>query len=54
LAGNSCLQGDRIGEYFFLDELKRGDLVVFEDMMGYTMVKMTEFNGMNRASFLLV
>ena len=54
LAGNSCLQGDHIGEYFFLDELKIGDLVVFEDMMGYTMVKMTEFNGMNRASFLLV
>ena len=54
LAGNSCLQGDTIGEYFFLEKLKIGDLVVFEDMMGYSMVKMTEFNGMKRALFLLV
>jgi len=54
LAGNSCLQGDMIGEYFFQKELHIGDEVVFEDMMGYSMVKMTEFNGMQRAEFVLL
>jgi carboxynorspermidine decarboxylase len=54
LTGNSCLQGDIIGEYFFIDKLNIGDRVVFEDMMGYSMVKMTEFNGMENAEFILV
>ena len=52
LSGNSCLQGDLIGEYFFQHELNIGDQVVFENMMGYSMVKMTEFNGMQKAEFL--
>lgn len=52
LAGNSCLQGDIIGEYFFKEALQIGDEVIFEDMMGYSMVKMTEFNGMERAGFV--
>ena len=54
LAGNSCLQGDIIGEYFFKEALKIGDEVVFEEMMSYSMVKMTEFNGMDRAGFVLL
>ena len=49
LAGNSCLQGDIIGEYFFRDPLSIGDKIIFEDMIGYSMVKMTEFNGMPKA-----
>jgi len=53
LTGNSCLQGDLIGEYFFKEALSIGDKVIFEDMMGYTMVKMTEFNGIEKATFLL-
>ncbi len=53
LAGNSCLQGDLIGEYFFHKKLEIGDEVIFEDMMGYSMVKMTEFNGMENASFIV-
>ncbi len=53
LAGNSCLQGDIIGEYFFQKKLEVGDEVVFEDMMGYSMVKMTEFNGMENARFIV-
>jgi len=53
LTGNSCLQGDIIGEYFFTHPLKIGDQVIFEDMMGYTMVKMTKFNGIKEASFIL-
>ena len=53
LTGNSCLQGDIIGQYFFTKELHIGDQVVFEDMMAYSMVKMTEFNGMEKATFYL-
>jgi len=54
LAGNSCMQGDYIGEYFFKQELSIGDVVIFEDMMGYSMVKTTQFNGMERANFYLL
>ena len=53
LAGNSCLQGDMIGVYFFVEALEVGSKVTFKDMMGYTMVKMTEFNGMKKANFVL-
>ncbi len=52
LTGNSCLQGDCIGEYFFLEPLKVGSRVRFKDMIGYTMVKMTEFNGMEKAKLI--
>jgi carboxynorspermidine decarboxylase len=54
LTGNSCLQGDIIGEYFFKDELQIGDRVIFEDMISYSMVKMTEFNGMENAEFIVL
>jgi len=53
LTGNSCLQGDIIGEYFFTHTLEIDDRVLFEDMMAYSMVKMTEFNGMQKANFYL-
>jgi len=52
LTGNSCLQGDIIGEYFFTHPLEVGDHVIFEDMMGYTMVKTTQFNGIKEALFI--
>ncbi len=45
LGGVSCASGDIVGEYGFAQPLQIGDRVVFEDMMGYTMVKMTRFNG---------
>ena len=51
LTGNSCLQGDYIGAYFFKEPLEIGSKVIFQDMMGYTMVKMNEFNGIEKASF---
>ena len=54
LAGNSCLQGDIIGEYFFQKPLSVGDKIIFEDMMGYSMVKMTQFNGMELAGFVVM
>lgn len=45
LGGNSCLAGDVIDEYSFDQPLKVGDRVIFEDMLHYTMVKTSFFNG---------
>ena len=46
LAGPTCLAGDVIGDYSFDDELHEGDVLTFEDMALYTMVKTNTFNGM--------
>ena len=45
--GPTCLAGDVIGEYGFPHPLKEGDVVVFEDMAIYSMVKNNTFNGVN-------
>jgi carboxynorspermidine decarboxylase len=45
LGGNSCLSGDVMGEWSFENDLKSGDKVIFLDMIHYTMVKTTTFNG---------
>ena len=45
--GPTCLAGDEIGVYSFERPLKEGDLVVFEDMAIYSMVKNNTFNGVN-------
>lgn len=45
LSGYTCLAGDNIGEYGFDQALKVGDLIAFEDMALYTMVKNNTFNG---------
>ncbi len=45
LAGNTCLTGDIIGTYNFAKPLQAGDNVIFTDMMQYSMVKNTSFNG---------
>ena len=45
LGGVSCLAGDFMAEYSFEKVLKIGDQVIFEDMMHYTMVKTSMFNG---------
>ncbi|MCL4408994.1 MAG: carboxynorspermidine decarboxylase [Firmicutes bacterium] len=50
LGGNSCLAGDVIGEYSFDHELNPGDRVIFEDMIHYTMVKTSFFNGVEHPS----
>jgi carboxynorspermidine decarboxylase len=50
LAGMSCLAGDVIGDYSFPQPLKPGDKLVFEDMLHYTMVKSTTFNGVGLPS----
>ena len=43
--GNSCLAGDMLPEYSFAEPLAVGQRLVFADMMHYTMVKTTFFNG---------
>jgi carboxynorspermidine decarboxylase len=45
LGGNSCLSGDFIGDWSFDKELQIGERIVFEDMIHYTVVKTTMFNG---------
>ncbi|MBN2633575.1 MAG: carboxynorspermidine decarboxylase [Bacteroidales bacterium] len=53
LGGNSCLSGDVMGEWSFDHELKPGDRIVFLDMIHYTMVKTTTFNGVQHPSIVL-
>lgn len=50
MGGNSCLSGDFIGDWSFDEPLKIGDSIVFEDMIHYTMVKTTMFNGVPHPS----
>jgi carboxynorspermidine decarboxylase len=50
MGGNSCLAGDFVGEWSFDKELVPGDRIVFEDMIHYTMVKTTTFNGVQHPS----
>lgn len=46
LGGPTCLAGDVIGDYSFDKKLEEGDILTFEDMALYTMVKTNTFNGM--------
>ena len=50
IGGNSCLSGDVMGDWSFDKELKAGDRIVFWDMIHYTMVKTTTFNGVHHPS----
>ncbi|KAA0993147.1 carboxynorspermidine decarboxylase [Dyadobacter aurulentus] len=50
MGGMTCLAGDFMGDYSFDVPLKIGDKVIFEDMIHYTMVKTTTFNGVNLPS----
>ncbi|MFA5949900.1 MAG: carboxynorspermidine decarboxylase [Hyphomicrobium sp.] len=45
LGGKTCMTGDIIGEYSFAEPLKVGSRIVFGDMMQYSFVKNTTFNG---------
>lgn len=53
MGGNSCLSGDFYGSWSFDKELSVGDKVVFEDMIHYTTVKTTMFNGISHPSIAL-
>lgn len=53
MGGNSCLSGDYIGDWSFEKPLEIGDKIVFEDMIHYTTVKTTMFNGVFHPSIAL-
>ncbi len=47
MGGLTCLAGDfmGMGDYYFEKPLQVGDTIIFEDMIHYTMVKTSMFNG---------
>jgi carboxynorspermidine decarboxylase len=53
LGGVSCLAGDYMEVYDFGRELSPGDFVVFKDMIHYTMVKTTMFNGVHHPAIAI-
>jgi len=54
LGGNSCLSGDFMGYWAFDHELQVGEQVTFEDMIHYTTVKTTTFNGITHPSIAML
>jgi len=54
LGGVSCLAGDYLENYYFKRPLKIGDPIILEDMMHYTMVKTTMFNGVKHPDFAVI
>lgn len=52
LGGMTCLAGDFMGQgdYSFAEPLAVGDVLIFEDMIHYTMVKTSNFNGIRLPS----
>ncbi|NBA85723.1 carboxynorspermidine decarboxylase [Emticicia sp. CRIBPO] len=50
LGGMTCLAGDYLGDYSFEKPLQIGDTLIFDDMIHYTMVKTTTFNGVGLPS----
>lgn len=55
IGGNSCLAGDMMGGWSFDDghTPQVGDRVVFRDMIHYTMVKTTMFNGVTHPDIVI-
>lgn len=54
LGGQTCLAGDYLDAYYFSKKLEIGDTLIFEDMMHYTMVKTSMFNGVNHPSIYVL
>lgn len=54
LGGHTCLAGDFMGTYYFDHPLVYGDKIVFDDMIHYTMVKTTTFNGVKLPSIGII
>ncbi len=54
MGGNSCLSGDFMGSWSFDQELKIGDRIVFDDMIHYTTVKTTMFNGVSHPNIGMI
>jgi carboxynorspermidine decarboxylase len=53
LGGPTCLAGDVVGDFVFPRPLVVGDVLVFDDMAHYTMVKTTTFNGVKHPAIAL-
>ncbi|MHC1728691.1 MAG: carboxynorspermidine decarboxylase [Syntrophobacteraceae bacterium] len=53
LGGLTCLAGDVIGDYSFVEPLETGSKLVFLDMAHYSMVKNNTFNGMRLPSIAI-
>ena len=53
VGGCSCLSGDFIGDWSFNKPLMIGDHLIFEDMIHYTVVKTTMFNGISHPSIAI-
>ena len=54
LGGVSCLAGDFLEDYWFEQPLKVGDPIIFKDMIHYTMVKTSTFNGVKHPSIGII
>lgn len=54
LGGNSCLAGDYMGDWWFGKPLEAGSLLLFNDMIHYTFVKTTMFNGVHHPALCIV
>lgn len=56
MGGLSCLAGDvmGMGDYAFEQPLQVGDPILFEDMMHYTMVKTSMFNGIQHPAIGII
>lgn len=54
LGGNSCLSGDYMGSWRFDHALQVGEQIILEDMIHYTTVKTTMFNGIHHPSIALL
>jgi len=53
IGGVSCLAGDYMEAYSFDKELQAGDQLIFKDMIHYTMVKTSTFNGVKHPSICI-
>ena len=56
MGGLTCLAGDfmGMGDYYFEQPLQIGDTILFEDMIHYTMVKTSMFNGIQHPAIAIV
>jgi carboxynorspermidine decarboxylase len=54
IGGCSCLSGDFMGDWSFAKPLTPGDPIIFEDMIHYTTVKTTMFNGVPHPSIAII
>jgi len=54
IGGVSCLSGDFMTEYSFEEDLQIGDRIILDDMMHYTTVKTTMFNGVKHPNICIL